>query len=153
MLFPACFFRNFTFSILHFFDSMLLKSFYTIIHRSGAEEELFQTGIPVERYRFTLELNPAHAVYEGHFPGNPVVPGVCQIQMISELLSVIKGNALRLMHADNIKFLSLMVPDKNRIIDAELRVRTAENGEISANATLQGGDVVFIKFKGLYRKE
>jgi len=132
---------------------MLLKNFYTVIHRSGAEEELSQTGIPVERYRFTLELNPAHPVYEGHFSGNPVVPGVCQIQMISELLSVIKGNALRLTHVDNVKFLSLMVPDKNRIIDVELRVRTAENGEISANAILQEGEVVFIKFKGLFSKE
>jgi 3-hydroxyacyl-[acyl-carrier-protein] dehydratase len=132
---------------------MLLKNFYTVIHRSGTEEELFQTGIPEERYRFTLELNPAHPVYEGHFSGNPVVPGVCQIQMISELLSVIKGTALRLMNADNVKFLSLMVPDKNRIIDADIRVRTAENGNISANATLQEGEVIFIKFKGLFRKE
>ncbi len=132
---------------------MLLKKFYTVIHRSGTEEELSQTGIPEERYRFTLELNPAHPVYEGHFSGNPVVPGVCQIQMISELLSVIKGSALRLMNADNVKFLSLMVPDKNRIIDADIRVRTAENGDISANATLQGGEVIFIKFKGLFRKE
>jgi 3-hydroxyacyl-[acyl-carrier-protein] dehydratase len=132
---------------------MLLKNFYTVIHCSGTEEELSQTGIPSERYRFTLELNPAHPVYEGHFSGNPVVPGVCQIQMISELLSVIKGSALRLMHADNVKFLSLMVPDKNHIIDADIRVRTAENGEISANATLQGGEVIFIKFKGLFRKE
>jgi 3-hydroxyacyl-[acyl-carrier-protein] dehydratase len=132
---------------------MLLKNFYTVIHRSGTEEELSQTGIPAERYRFALELNPAHPVYEGHFSGNPVVPGVCQIQMISELLSVIKGSALRLMHADNVKFLSLMVPDKNRIIDADIRVKTAENGDISANATLQGGEVIFIKFKGLFRKE
>ena len=132
---------------------MLLKDFYTVLHRSGPEAELSQTGIPAERYRFTLELNPAHPVYEGHFSGNPVVPGVCQVQMISELLSVINGSALRLMHADNVKFLSLMVPDKNRVIDADIRVRTAENGEISANATLQEGEIVFIKFKGLFKKE
>lgn len=132
---------------------MLLKDFYTVLHRSGPEAELSQTGIPAERYRFTLELNPAHPVYEGHFSGNPVVPGVCQVQMISELLSVINGSALRLMHADNIKFLALMVPDKNRVIDADIRVRTVENGEISVNATLQDGEVIFIKFKGLFRKE
>ena len=132
---------------------MLLKDFYTVLHRSGPEAELSQTGIPAERYRFTLELNPAHPVYEGHFSGNPVVPGVCQVQMISELLSVINGSALRFMHADNIKFLALMVPDKNRVIDADIRVRTAENGEISVNATLQDGEVIFIKFKGLFRKE
>ncbi len=132
---------------------MLLKDFYTILHRSGPDAEISQTGVTAERYRFTLELNPAHPVYEGHFPGNPVVPGVCQVQMISELLSVIKGSVLRLVNADNVKFLSLMVPDKNRLIDAELLLKTSENGEISANATLREGEMVFIKFKGLFKKE
>ena len=132
---------------------MLLKDFYMILHHSGPEAEISQAGVQSERYRFTLELNPAHPVYEGHFPGNPVVPGVCQVQMISELVSVIKGSALRLMDADNVKFLSLMVPEKNRVIDADILVKTSENGEISANATLREGEIVFIKFKGLFKKE
>jgi 3-hydroxyacyl-[acyl-carrier-protein] dehydratase len=132
---------------------VVLKDFYTVIKHSGPEDEVSQTGIPAERYRFTLELNPAHPVYEGHFPGNPVVPGVCQVQMISELLSGIKGYALRLIQSDNVKFLSLMVPGTNRIIKAELQVRTAADGEISVNATLQGGEITFIKFKGRYKKE
>jgi hypothetical protein len=46
-----------------------------------------------------------------------------------------------------------MVPDKSRVINADIRVRTAENGEISANATLREEEIVFIKFKGLFRKE
>ena len=33
-----------------------------------------------------LQLNPAHRVFEGHFPGQPVVPGVCMVQMIKEIL-------------------------------------------------------------------
>jgi 3-hydroxyacyl-[acyl-carrier-protein] dehydratase len=132
---------------------MLLEDFYTVLHRSGPEAELSQTGVPAERYRFTLELNPCHPVYSGHFSGNPVVPGVCQLQMISELLSVIKESPLRLIDADNVKFLSLMVPEKNRVIEAEIHVRTGVKGEIFANATLREGEIVFIKFKGMFRKE
>jgi 3-hydroxyacyl-[acyl-carrier-protein] dehydratase len=132
---------------------MLLNNFYTVLHRSGPEKELSPSGVSIERYVFSMELNPDHPVYEGHFPGNPVVPGVCQLQMISELLSLIKGSAVRLIHSDNVKFLSVMVPNKNRIIDAEIRVKTLEDGEISANAILKEGEVVFIKFKGLFRKE
>ena len=48
---------------------------------------------------------------------------------------------------------SLMVPGKNRVIDAELHVRSAETGEIYANATLREGEIIFIKFKGQFRKE
>jgi 3-hydroxyacyl-[acyl-carrier-protein] dehydratase len=132
---------------------MLLKDFYTVIRRSGPETEFSQSGIPTEKYSFELELNPAHPVYAGHFPGNPVVPGVCQVQMITELLSGTQGNDLRLLSADNVKFMSLMVPAKTRVIDAELNIKTAENGEISANAILREGETIFIKFKGLFRKE
>lgn len=132
---------------------MLLNDFYTVIHRSGPETESSQTGIPTKRYRFTLELNPGHPVYAGHFPGNPVVPGVCQVQMIHELLSGMQGSVLRLIYADTVKYMSLMVPDKNRVIDADILAGTAENGEISANATLREGETIFIKFKGSFRKE
>ncbi len=86
---------------------MLLNDFYTIHNASGPEVELSPSGVPIERYRFSMELNPAHPVYEGHFPGNPVVPGVCQLQMISELLSLIKESAVRLIYSDNVKFLSI----------------------------------------------
>jgi 3-hydroxyacyl-[acyl-carrier-protein] dehydratase len=132
---------------------MVLKDFYTVLQQSGPEHEVSASGIPAERYRFKLELNPAHPVYEGHFSGNPVVPGVCQVQMISELLSGIKGAAFRLTEADNVKFLSLIVPDRNRILEADLRLRNEEAGRISVNASLQQGETVFIKFKGLYREE
>jgi 3-hydroxyacyl-[acyl-carrier-protein] dehydratase len=130
---------------------MVLKDFYKVLHRSGPEEDALRTGIPEESYRFALELNSAHPVYEGHFSGNPVVPGVCQVQMISEMVSAIRGTTFRLIKADTIKFLALMVPDKNRFIDAQLRIRLAGNGELSVNATLHEGETVFIKFKGVFR--
>ena len=81
--------------------------------------------------------------------------GLCnnQVQIIGELLSVIKGYGLRLNMADNVKFLTLMVPGRNRVIEAELHIRATEGGEIAVNATLQQGEVVFIKFKGVYSKE
>lgn len=132
---------------------MLLKDFYSVRQRSKPEEEISKTGQTVERYQFTIELNPSHPVYEGHFSGNPVVPGVCQVQMICELLSSVKETAVRLIHADNVKFLTLMVPDKNRIINADILVKKMENGGFSVNATLLMGELTFIKFKGIFIKE
>ena len=37
---------------------------------------------------FNVILNPDHLIYKAHFPGQPVTPGVCILQMIRELLSV-----------------------------------------------------------------
>lgn len=54
---------------------MLLENFYKIIHRKEREDG---------KREIEIELNPGHALYQGHFPGQPVVPGVCTLQMIKE---------------------------------------------------------------------
>ena len=33
-----------------------------------------------------IRLNPDHEIYRAHFPGNPITPGVCIVQIISEVL-------------------------------------------------------------------
>ena len=33
-----------------------------------------------DRLAFRVRLDAAHPVYAGHFPGNPVLPGVCTLQ-------------------------------------------------------------------------
>ena len=45
---------------------MLLENFYKIIHRKEREDG---------KREIEIELNPGHALYQGHFPGQPVVPG------------------------------------------------------------------------------
>ena len=31
-----------------------------------------------------LRLNPDHPIYHAHFPGNPITPGVCIVQIVGE---------------------------------------------------------------------
>ena len=54
---------------------MLLDNFYTILSSEQPDET---SGTVL------LELNPDHAIYQGHFPAHPVVPGVCLLQLIKE---------------------------------------------------------------------
>ena len=46
---------------------MLLENFYKIIHIKEREDG---------KQAIEIELNPGHVLYQGHFPGQPVVPGV-----------------------------------------------------------------------------
>lgn len=39
-----------------------------------------------DRLAFRVRLDAAHPVYAGHFPGNPVLPGVCTLQIVRECL-------------------------------------------------------------------
>ena len=50
---------------------MLLENFYKIIHIKEREDG---------KQEIEIELNPGHVLYQGHFPGQPVVPGVCTLQ-------------------------------------------------------------------------
>ena len=32
-----------------------------------------------------IELNAAHTIFKGHFPDQPILPGVCMLQMVKEV--------------------------------------------------------------------
>ena len=54
----------------------LLPNFYKVTH----SEHINETDWVVQ-----VMLNPQHAIYSGHFPQQPVVPGVCMLQIIKRV--------------------------------------------------------------------
>ena len=61
-------------------------------------------GLPQGQSGFNVILNPDHLIYKAHFPGQPVTPGVCILQMIQELLSEEMGIPLFINKIKNAKF-------------------------------------------------
>jgi 3-hydroxyacyl-[acyl-carrier-protein] dehydratase len=97
----------------------------------------------------TITLNSAHDIFKGHFPGQPVVPGVCMMQMVKEVLENHLGKKLQLVKADNIKFLSFIDPDQHRQVGLEVKMNVVD-GIIKIDAQLVNEGVVFFKFKGMF---
>lgn len=64
----------------------------------------------------TLRLLPESPIYRGHFPGYPITPGVCIVQMALELIGEMAGPAcpVRLVGAKNIKFTSPVFPQEGK---------------------------------------
>ena len=60
--------------------------------------------------RYDLNLNAEHAIYKAHFPGLPITPGVCLMQIARELLEDHTGLALEITMVKNVKFLSVISP-------------------------------------------
>ena len=56
-------------------------------------------------------FNQKHPIFSGHFPEQPVVPGVCMIQMVKELLERVLDKKLMLRSTGQVKFLQLITPD------------------------------------------
>lgn len=95
---------------------MLIEGLYTVKATENTED-----GILAK-----IHLNNAHNIFKGHFPGNPVMPGVCMIQIIKELTETATGKNLFLTVSSNIKFMALINPDKNPDLAVALTI-TEEN--------------------------
>ena len=116
---------------------MLLNDFYRIGEMTGAE------GILSAEIR----LNRHHSIFDGHFPGLPVVPGVCMMQMIREILETHFGKKYILRSAVQVKFLSVINPDEHPDILSDIRFQSPAENELDVVAKLYSGDITFFKLK------
>ena len=115
---------------------MLKNDFYTVHELQSSLSSL----------SCIVVFDKSHAVFEGHFPGQPVVPGVCMIQMVRELLEQQLSQPLFLRQAAQVKFLRLITPD----ISPEIHISWAEaEGKIQVSASFKKDGDLF-KFSGLF---
>lgn len=98
----------------------------------------------------TITFDRGHAIFQGHFPGMPVVPGVCQTQMLGEVLGQALSKELQLATATSIKFLSLVDPVKTPTLQLAITYTYAEDVGYQVSAQYMQGDTVFFKFKGAF---
>lgn len=101
-----------------------------------------------KQIKIQITLNPAHEIFKGHFPGNPVMPGVCTVQIVKELLSAHLKKDLVLKRAGTIKYLSFINPEVNRTIHIELQLKETEERLLAYNAKVFYEATVFCSFKG-----
>jgi 3-hydroxyacyl-[acyl-carrier-protein] dehydratase len=120
---------------------MLLKDdFYKVIEKTSAENKI----------NAVIELNPAHGIFKGHFPQQPIVPGVCQMHVLKEMMEEHTGKKLRMGNDDNIKFTGMIIPDQNLLVNIELTFQYKDD-MIAAEAKLFAGETVFTKYKGKFK--
>jgi 3-hydroxyacyl-[acyl-carrier-protein] dehydratase len=84
----------------------LKEDFFTIVQETVGEQE----------FEYLISLNKEHFIYQAHFPGNPITPGVCIIQLCKELLEHRIGAKLFLQKITNVKFLAVMNPTEHAAV-------------------------------------
>ena len=94
----------------------LINDFYHIVATDDSEG----------KYVCKVKMNAAHNIYSVHFPGNPVTPGVCLVQMVAEMLEQKYSKRFVLSTAVNIKFIDSSLPmTSHRLYSQRLSPRTA----------------------------
>jgi len=95
-----------------------------------------------------LAVDESSEIFKGHFPGQPVAPGACMLQTVKEILADTLGAQIRLVKADNIKFLNMVTPD---VLNLMLRINyNSVEDQVKINSYLTSGEQVFMKLQGVF---
>ena len=83
--------------------------------------------------------------FQGHFPGKPVLPGVCEIQAVMVALEAFTGRKPRLKEIVSAKFFApVSFGEELRI---EYRQEMGKDGEFPVNAFITSGEKKVSKLK------
>lgn len=97
-----------------------------------------------------VHLNKDHEIFKGHFPGNPVMPGVCMIQIIKELTEEATAKNLFLSVSSNIKFMAIINPERNPDLQLIIDI-SQENGAVKVKNITSFEDTVALKLNATFR--
>jgi|APTNR8051073442_1049403.scaffolds.fasta_scaffold17126_2 3-hydroxyacyl-[acyl-carrier-protein] dehydratase len=117
---------------------MLLGKFFYILDTEQTENN----------YKVKIGFNAAHEIFNGHFPDMPVVPGVCQVQVLKETISNLLGRDWFISTASSIKFLAVIEPLKTKELTMHIKVTNQETDKLSVSAEYQNEQDTFFRFKG-----
>lgn len=98
--------------------------------------------------RFTAHINCLHPIFEGHFPSQPVLPGVCTLAMLRDAIAQKEGHHVRF---DQIRDCKFMAPVDPRTTDSlELRLTTSDS---EVRATVIDRERIILKLKATYKSQ
>jgi len=95
-----------------------------------------------------LGVNKNSEIFKGHFPGQPVVPGACMVQIVKDVLEQALNKPVQLKKAGQLKFMNIIVPG-----DEQLQLNISykySDADIVISAMLNNAAVVCFKFMGSF---
>ncbi|MBT3442317.1 MAG: 3-hydroxyacyl-ACP dehydratase [Flavobacteriaceae bacterium] len=123
---------------------MLNKDFYKIQTINQVDDNTIHVSIL---------LNKNHDIFNGHFPNNPITPGVCMIQAIKEIAQTQVNSLLFIHKISNVKFTALINPNVNPDLILELSLINENNTIKVKNITKFTDGTIALKCNGTFVKK
>src|ERR1022692_2768733 len=84
----------------------------------------------------TLDINKDCDILKGHFPGQPVTPGACMLQIVKDVLEDVLLASLRLKEADQHKFIVMIDPAITHTVQLDLSYKFVMDDALSVIANI-----------------
>jgi 3-hydroxyacyl-[acyl-carrier-protein] dehydratase len=112
---------------------------------------VIQFEASAESIQAAVQFNPLHAIFEGHFPQQPVVPGVCMIAIVKSLSEQALQQSLRLIQGHQIKFLQPIIPHQDDVIEVGVNL-VCKDDVIEFTASFRKSAQAVFKMNGCFTK-
>ena len=96
---------------------------------------------------FHFTLRPDCEVYRGHFPGNPVCPGVCNMQMIKECAERLTGQRLHIGSIRRCRLTAVATPAACPELTVKIDLQPVGDG-YTVTATISDARQTYMDYKG-----
>lgn len=96
---------------------------------------------------YTCELLADCDVYKGHFPGKPVSPGVCNIEMIKECAMLLTGKDLIIKSIKQCRLTAVASPSVCPVVKVKVCANPTEGG-YTVVASIADETQSFMEYKG-----
>lgn len=87
---------------------------------------------------------PESPWFSGHFPGNPILPGVAQLRMVVDAIRHAFDESVRVVEVSRVRFKQMVLPGDRLVVTAEARpnkvgsytFRITKGDELVCNGTM-----------------
>lgn len=114
----------------------MFEGFYKIISKTSEGNH----------HKWLVSFNLQHQIFQVHFPGTPITPGACQVEMFRQLAESEAGVPLCLADIRNIKYLQVIDPVSIPEVTVEETIYEPDgSGLIRCDAFFKSGDRTLTK--------
>ncbi len=100
---------------------------------------------------FQLRIHPEWPIYKAHFPGHPITPGVCIVQMVQELLQRALRRDVTLRKAKNVKYLAIISPEEvGELTVSFTKIEEQPDGSLKVQAQVASGETIYTKLSATF---
>ncbi|MBN2591445.1 MAG: hypothetical protein JXA96_16385 [Sedimentisphaerales bacterium] len=110
--------------------------------RTQIDSCIQQVNVHDDEITATLCFDKDFLGFQGHFPQNPILPGVCLLETVLVLIQRLKGKTIYMTELINSKFFTVIIPGQMVNFDCKLDENT-----VIANVKIDTQRIASIKMK------